>query len=331
MNDRNKAEIEHKLNNEIKSSSSSAVTINYVNSALAGALGFMGNVFSVSKLGIFWFITGSLLSMILTHFSIQFLCLSTEISKSSSTHNLAFSHLGKKGSIITKLFVCLGNWSFIINIIQIFADFAPQILSNWFHDSTFITSRWFAVLIGLVIIFPWVLVKNISKLEKLSVLCMVYAIFIFIILAMNCIKCIAKNDIHSNIDIFVTNPVDIFLGLPTISWCWGLQFNAIPIYLTLHPNSRVKSIPRISLLSVFIIFIFYASQGIAVYLVWGDSINTDFMTNLDSNNENYEFYYNKWLSTLTQFIITIACFFSIPLLALMLCEMKKKRKHLYLD
>ena len=83
----------------------------------------------------------------------------------------------------------------------------------------------------------------------------------------------------------------------------------------MHPNSRVTTIPGVSLLSVFIIFLFYVSQGIAVYLVWADSINSDFVTNLDPKNKHYEFYFPNWLATLTQIIIAISCFFSIPILA----------------
>eukprot|EP01084_Bolivina_argentea_P308663 533792_1 len=296
-------------------SSTILVIINFVNTALGGALGLMGNIFSASKLGIVWFIIGSLISCILTHFSIQFLCRSAELSQSLSTHNLAKSYFGSKGSLLTKIFVCLGNWSFIVNIIQIFADFAPQILRHWFHNNSFATTRWFAVIIGLILIFPWILVKNISKLEKLSTLCLGFAMFIFIVLIMNATKCISENNINDNVEIFVTDPYNIFLGLPCISWCWSLQFNAIPIYLTLHPDTRLNKINKVSLWSVFILFILYGTQGVAFYIVWADSINKDFITNLDNKNSNYIFYFDSWLSTLTQFIISIACFFSIPIFA----------------
>merc|ERR1712154_11255 len=117
------------------------------------------------------------------------------------------------------------------------------------------------------------------------------------------------------IQILVTDPYDIFLGLPTLSWCWSLQFNAIPIYLTLSEDTRLSQINRVSLWSVLILFIFYGMQGIAVYIVWGNQINSDFITNLDHLNANYIFYFNEWLSTFTQFIISIACFFSIPIFA----------------
>eukprot|EP01084_Bolivina_argentea_P050797 93413_1 len=289
-------------------------TINFVNTALGGALCLFGISFSVSRLGIFWFLFFSILTMILTHFSIQFLCRSAELSQSISTHNLAKSFFGDKGSTLTKIFVCFGNWTYIVNIIQIFADFVPQILSIWLDETSFFTSRYFAVIIGLLVIFPWVLVKDISKLEKLSVICLVFVLFIVIVLISNAAKCIHQNAIPDNFQIFVTSAYDIFLGIPTVAWCWGLQFNAVPIYLTLHPHTRFSDIRDVSLWSCFIIFLFYACQGIPVYIAWANSVNTDFITNLDSDNANYRFYFQTWLSTLTQLIIAISCFFAIPIL-----------------
>ena len=223
------------------------VVINFVNTALGGSLGLMGNILSASKLGIVWFIAGSGVSMILTHFSIQFLCRSAELSQSASTHSLARHHFGPRGSLVTKLFVFIGNWSFITNIIQIFADFCPSILGSWFDadDSSVLTSRWLSVSIGLLLIFPWILVKDISKLEKLSTLCLVYALFIFTVLVLNASKCVAEGNVSGSVQFVVTDPLDIFYGLPTIAWCWSLQFNAIPIYLTLSPQRRVSQIPSV--------------------------------------------------------------------------------------
>merc|ERR1719361_2255803 len=102
---------------------------------------------------------------------------------------------------------------------------------------------------------------------------------------------------NESAQLLVDNPFDIFLSLPTISWCWSLQFNVIPIYLTLHPRKRLSDINRVSLCSVLIIFIFYGCQGIAFYLVWGDTVNSDFIKNLDYSDENYRFYFAEWLST----------------------------------
>ena len=79
---------------------------------------------------------------------------------------------------------------------------------------------------------------------------------------------------------------------------------------------RQNIISSISKWSCLIIYLMYAIQGCAVYIVWGNLINSDFITNLDSKNNNYIFYFDDWLSTLTQFIICIACFAAIPMLCL---------------
>ena len=299
------------------SSSVQSVIINFVNTALGGSLGLMGNILSASKLGIIWFISGSALSMILTFCSIQFLCRSAELSQSTSTHSVASYYLGSRGALVTKLFVFLGNWSFICNIIQIFADFCPPILGSWLDvdDSNVFTSRWFAVSIGLVLIFPWILVEDISKLERLSTLCLVFALFIFVVLVLNATECILNEDINDSVEMLESDPRNIFYGLPTISWCWSLQFNVIAIYLTLSPRDRMHRIQSVSAWTVGILFIFYCSLGIAAYLVWGSGIDSDFIDNLSPSDSNYMFYLGHWVSTWTQFVICISCFCSIPIFA----------------
>ena len=169
------------------------------------------------------------------------------------------------------------------------------------------------MLVGLALIFPWILVRDISALERLSTLCLVFALLIFGVLVANAAQC----EIDASAQLVVTDAYAVFSGLPTISWCWSLQFNALPIYRTLPdgPQSRLSQIHRVSLCSVAILFCFYGVQGIAVYAVWGARINADFITNLDAHDANYTFFLSAWLSTLTQLLISLACFFSIPIFA----------------
>jgi len=300
------------------SSSLVLVIFNFVNTALGGSLGLMGNILSASKLGIVWFVAGSAVSMMTTYFSIQFLCQSAELSRSASTHRLAHHYLGPKGSLITKLFVFLGNWSFITNIIQIWADFLPDILlGSWFNvdASSPLTSRWLAVSIGLLLISPWVLVKDISKLERLSTLCIVFAVFIFVVLVLNATNCAIHDNVSDSVQILVTDPRAIFYGLPTIAWCWSLQFNVIPIYLTLSRQHRVRQMPTVSRWTVGSLFVFYGALGIAAYVVWGGGVDSDFIDNLSVGDPNFVFYLKHWLSTLTQFVICLSSFCSIPVFA----------------
>ena len=62
-------------------------------------------------------------------------------------------------------------------------------------------------------------------------------------------------------------------------------------------------------------FIFYGALGVAAYLVWGDRVDSDFIDNLSVGDSNYIWFLEPWLSTVTQFVICISCFFSIPIFA----------------
>ena len=295
------------------------IVMNFVNSALGGCLSMMGNAYGQSILGIFWYSIISILSLLLTHFSILFICRSAQMVKSESTYALAKYYFGSKSSIITKLFVCFGNASFIINDIQVFADVSNSILKNWAPNApSWLVSREFAVSIALLIMFYFMLVRNIKKLENLSSVCIVFVLFVLTMLIINGAKCISNNDPNCAIN---TKPLpndnfkyfvswkSIFQGLPIICWCWCLQFNVLPIYLSIHPHSRPNKINSISIYTCIILFIIYSVQGFFVYCVYGSNVDEDFTDNIG------DYFFNSNLGNITQFIIALSCFMSIPLVA----------------
>ena len=48
--------------------------------------------------------------------------------------------------------------------------------------------------------------------------------------------------------------------------------------------------------------IIFVSQALAVYIVWGQLVNSDFITNLSHSNSNYIWYFDSadWLATTAQ-------------------------------
>jgi len=62
-------------------------------------------------------------------------------------------------------------------------------------------------------------------------------------------------------------------------------------------------------------FVVFFVQAVAVYLVWGTAIDSDFVDNLVQPGANYYFYYHMWLAIVTAFVICIGCFASIPTLS----------------
>ena len=295
------------------------IVMNFVNSALGGCLSMMGIAYGQSKLGVFWYIIISILILLLTHFSILFICRAAQMAKSKSTHALTRHYFGSNGSIITKLFVCFGNGSGIINDMQIFADVSNSILTSWAPNAPlWLVSRDFSVSIALLIIFYFMLVRNIKKLEKLSSICVIFCMFVIIMLIINGAKCISNNDPNCAIN---TKPLpndnfkyfvswkSIFQGIPSVCWSWSLQFNVLPIYLSIHPHSRPSKINSISIYTCVILCVLYSLQGFFIYCAYGANVDQDFTDNIA------DYFFNGTWGNITQFMIAVACFVGIPVFA----------------
>merc|ERR1719474_2376254 len=175
--------------------------------------------------------------MFLMHYANLWLCRSAELARKYTTHSLALYYLGPLGSTVTKLFIAFGNWLFVVNIIQIFADLWYQLLLT----NSFISNRTFGVVVGLLIILPFVAVKNMSKLEGLSVVCMVFCMLVVVVLFINCTKAIAYDSISPTFSWGAPDAFSFFYGLASVSWSWCVQYNTLPIYITLHREVREEA------------------------------------------------------------------------------------------
>eukprot|EP01083_Nonionella_stella_P205074 747144_1 len=299
-------------------SSGFGATINLISTAVGGG-GMFGNIYGASQLGIFGFVLITALSASFTYLSTEFLVSSCNISSNHSCYQLSEQYLGgKKGDILTKLFIIFGNWSFVVNVIQIFADFISYNFGIWLGiegTTSFWNSREFAVILGLFFIFPWVQSKSIKSLEKLSGAFVLLCVIILIIIIVNAFRALSLDDLAPSIQLGPTSYQSFFRGLPAITWCWTVQFNVLPIYGTLTGRYKAQTMAHVSYWSWVSLFIYYMAFGFAVLIIWGTRINADFMTNLDYNDQNYVFYYGMELSTTTQFIMCIITFASIPIFA----------------
>eukprot|EP01084_Bolivina_argentea_P309960 536205_1 len=305
-------------------------TINLLLTAMGGG-GMFANVYGCSQLGIIGFILVTLWSMILTFFTIQFLCISSKMSNTYSCYTLSYQYLGgKKGEILTKIFITFGNWCYIVNIIQIFADFIDQcLLADWSESSNgFWTSREFVCILGLMLIYPFIMVKTIRNLEHLSSILLFFAFCVLLIVIINASHAVLFNKISTSIQWFPTNYNSLFSGLPPITWSWAVQFNIMPVYMSLNSLTRSKQLKKVSYWVISLLFIYYIIFGISTMIIWGDNINDDFITNLDYNNSNYVFYYGFELATVTQFFLCLITFASIPIFAF---ESRKNLHYILMD
>ena len=89
----------------------------------------------------------------------------------------------------------------MVNVMQIFADFIPSLLMDWtdVDPNDFVCSRYFAVCVGVVLILPWIGVKDISKLEILSTVCLSLGIVEVLIMVANSIGCLAADEVKCSV------------------------------------------------------------------------------------------------------------------------------------
>jgi len=278
---------------------------NFLNTGIAGA-GYFADILAASKLGVFWFLMSSFLSLILTHFSVLFLTRSAEHTQSGTTHSLANYHFGPTGAFITQLSVCLGNWTCVVCHLQIIADFFLSIVG---------APRYLTICIVSVCMFPWMITVDISKLERISTVFIVIITFILTVIVSNAAAALYEDSASDSMEFMVRNPHDVIHGLSLLSGAYCLQFNAIPIYLSLDRQRRSKQIQFVSSCAIYVMFVVYLMFGVSGYIVWGQHVNSDFITNLDPSNPHYEFYFARWVAILTQIAMAGCCFITTPILA----------------
>merc|ERR1719491_106674 len=260
--------------------------------------------------------------MFLTYFSITFLYEAAEMSQCFSMHRLSKHYLGKFGSSVTLVVITIGNWSVLVNIFQIFADFIPAFVRDWteIDDVHFLSSRLFAVIVGTLLTLPWIAVRNISALTPLSALSMSLGVTVILVMVSNAVKCAAEDGLSDSLVYVETDPLSIFRGLSAMAWCWAIHFNVLPIYNSIDADAaddlsdRRTEMRIVTLGTVITTMVLFAIEGLSVYLVWGSDVDFDFLLNLSHSDPNYIFFFSRWLSTLMQFVICGACLGSIPLL-----------------
>jgi len=312
-------------------SSTFLVMVNFTNTSLCGALSLLGMATAVSSLGLTYFLIASVLWMGLTYFSIVFLCETAEMSQCFSMHSLSKHYLGKFASTITLIVITVGNWSVLVNIFQIFADFIPAFLRDWTDINAvhFLGSRYFAVVVGTLLTLPWIAVHNISDLTPLSALSMSLGVTAILVMLSNAIQCAIDDSVSDSLVYVEASPLSIFRGLSAVAWCWAIHFNVLPIYASLdsssssHPSAdlsadltadRKHEMRVVTMGTVLTTLLLFVTEGVAVYVVWGARVDFDFLLNLSHSDPNYIFFFSRWLSTLMQFVICVACLGSVPLL-----------------
>jgi len=165
-------------------------------------------------------------------------------------------------------------------------------------------------------------------LTPLSAVCLSLCAIFTLVLVANAVKSVAEGESSTSMVWAETDAVGLFFGLSQCAWCFAIQYNVLPIYRVLKAQtvdsdlcsenskeSKASDMRFVSIATLSMTLCIYIIQGIAIYLVWGENVDSDFVTNLSHSATNYRFLFNSWLSTTLQILVIVGSLLSCPLLA----------------
>ena len=235
---------------------------------------------------------------VLTIYSVYILMRCHQITGKSGYSMFGKITMGTIGSILVKIVIIVNNMGMCICYLRIFGEVSQTIFQSFISKDSYFSTNWhnhFYILIGAVILFFFIFIKNISALKKVSYLGVIAALLFAVLLAVLLLYKTIANELDSNISWKFLFPdctfPEAFQAAPTVFLAFLFQFNVFPIYYSLqHRGSRAMF--RATKTGIFFSLIIFLIIGIVGFLLYG------FYDNYDDDNY-YEVYGKKNNDTAT--------------------------------
>ena len=226
---------------------------------------------------------------VLTIYSVYILMRCHQITGKSGYSMFGKITMGTIGSVLVKIVIIVNNMGLCICYLRIFGEVFQTIIQSFVSKDGFFATNWhnfFFILIGAIILFFFIFIKNISSLKKVSYLGVIAALIFAVLLAVLLLYKTIANELDSDVSWRFLFPdctfPEAFQAAPTVFLAFLFQFNVFPIYYSLqHRGSRAMF--RATKIGVFFSLIIFLIIGIVGFLLYG------FYDNYDDENY-YEVY-----------------------------------------
>ena len=223
---------------------------------------------------------------VLTIYSVYILMRCHQITGKSGYSMFGKITMGTIGSIIVKIVIIVNNMGICICYLRIFGEVFQTIIQSFVSKNSYFATNWhnhFFILIGSVILFFFIFIKNISALKKVSYLGVIAVLIFAILIAVLLLYKTIANELDSDISWRFLFPdctfPEAFQAAPSVFLAFLFQFNVFPIYYSLqHRSSRAMF--RATKIGVFCSLIIFLIIGIVGFLLYGFYYNYD--------DENYQ-------------------------------------------
>ncbi|XP_022956376.1 amino acid transporter AVT6C-like isoform X1 [Cucurbita moschata] len=262
-----------------------------VSTSIIGA-GIMSIPFTLKVLGIIPAVVLIVLVAFMTDLSVELLLRFTHSGQSMTYAGVMKESFGPIGSVATQVCVMITNLGGLIMYLIIIGDvFSGNkggeevhlgVLQQWFGIQWW-NSREFSILFTVVfLLLPLVLFQRVDSLRFSSFVSVVLAVVFVAISSVLAIMAIVQGTTKSTrlvpeLD-DQTSFFELFTAVPVLVTAFTFHFNVHPIRFELRNSKDMMLAVRVALLLCAII---YVAIGIFGYLLFGDSLMSDILTNFD--------------------------------------------------
>ena len=225
-----------------------------------------------------------------TLFSVNLLIKCHEITGKSGYSMFAKITMGTVGSVLIKVVIIINNLGICICYFRIFGEVLQTIVQSWVSsEKSFWVTNWhnfFYILIGSLIMLPFIFVKKISSLKKVAYLGVIFVLIFTITISVLLFYKSASNKLDQNItwDYLLPDTTfkDAFHIMPTVFIAFLFQFNVFPIYYSMKKRN-MKTIMKATRIGVGYSLIMFLIVGIIGFLLYGDAIKDTILDNLSED------------------------------------------------
>ena len=228
---------------------------------------------------------------IVTIYTVYILMRCHQITGKSGYSMFGKITLGKVGSILVKIIIIINNMGICICYLRIFGEVFQTIIQSFVSKDSKLMTNWhnyIFILIGGVILFFFIFIKNISSLKKVSYIGVIAVLAFVILLTVLLLYKTIASELDSNVSWKFLLPdcsfPQAFQAVPTVFIAFLFQFNVFPIYYSLK-NRSMRAMFRATKIGVIASLVMFLLVGIIGFLLYG------FFDNYDE--ENYQEIYGE--------------------------------------
>ena len=228
---------------------------------------------------------------ITTIYSVYILMRCHQITGKSGYSMFGKITMGPIGAILVKFIIIINNMGICICYLRIFGEVFQTIFQSFVSKNSYFATNWhnhFYILIGSVIMFFFIFIKNISSLKKVSYLGVISVLVFTVLMTVLLLYKTIASELDSDVSWRFLFPdctfPQAFHAAPTVFLVFLFQFNVFPIYYSLK-NRGMKSMFRATKIGVALSLVIFLVVGIIGFLLYG------FFDNYD--DENYKEVYGE--------------------------------------